>query len=109
MRGHIALQSILREMKTLRCRVRCSQRAEPSAHDLGLQTCGEYRPTCRQTSQYYCRILRTRLNACFAYLVGVDAVDTATDFGPTALRLTGAAEVLDEASELAQISAWASV
>ena len=51
----------------------------------------------------------TRLNACFAYLVGVDAVDTATDFGPTALRLTGAAEVLDEASELAQISAWASV
>jgi hypothetical protein len=53
--------------------------------------------------------VRTGLSACFAYLVGVDAVDTATDFGPTALRLTGAAEVLDEASELAQISAWASV
>ena len=40
----------------------------------------------------------TRLNAFFGYLVGVDAVDTATDFGPTALRLTGAAEVSDEAS-----------
>ena len=51
----------------------------------------------------------TRLNVCFAYLVGVDGVDTATDYSPTALQLTGAAEELDEASELAQISAWASV
>ena len=80
MRGHIALQSILREMKTLRCRVCCSQRADPSAEDLGLQTCGEYRPKCRQTSQYSCRIVRTGLSACFAYLVGVDAVHTDTDF-----------------------------
>ena len=96
----MALQSILGEIKTLRCRVPCSQRAEPSAEDLGLQNfCGEYRPTCRPTSGYYCRAVRTGLSACFAYLEGVDAVDAATDFGPTVLRLTGAAEVLDEVSE----------
>ena len=39
-----------------------------------------------------------RLNACFAYLVGVDAVDKVTDFGPIALRLTGAAQALVEVS-----------
>ena len=39
----------------------------------------------------------TRLNACFAYLVGVDPGTTATDFGPTALRLTGAVVASGEA------------
>jgi hypothetical protein len=110
MRGHIALQSILREIKTLRCRVPCSQRAEPSAEDLGLQTfAGNIALRVHRPENITVASVRTGLSACFAYLVGVDAVDTATDFGPTALRLTGAAEVLDEASELAQISAWASV
>jgi hypothetical protein len=40
-------------------------------------------------------------------LVDLDAVGTATDFGPTALRLTGAAEALVEVSASALIWAWA--
>ena len=65
---------------------------------------------CRPTSEYYCRAVRTGLSACFAYLVGVGAVDAATDFGPTVLRLTGVAEVLVEVSAsayfLVEPSAW---
>ena len=39
MLGHIALQGILREMKTLRCRVPSFPSAlTPSTEDLGLQT-----------------------------------------------------------------------
>ena len=51
-----------------------------------------------ETLEYHRRFVRTGLSARLPYLVGVDAVDTATDFGPTALRLTGAAQVLDEVS-----------
>ena len=43
------------------------------------------------------------LSARLPYLVDAGAVGTATDFGPTPLRLTGAAQVLDEVSASALI------
>jgi len=96
-----------------RTRTKCGVLASYKAREIDGQSVTDYlgstRIPLRRKRQKGTIASSTRLNACFAYLVGVDAVDMATDFGPTALRFTGAAEVLDEASELAQISAWASV
>jgi hypothetical protein len=95
-----------------RTRTKCGVLASYKAREIDGQSVTDYLGSTRiplaETSERHGRFVNT-FECLLRNLVGVDAVDTATDFGPTALRLTGAAEVLDEASELAQISAWASV
>ena len=70
-----------------RTRTKCGVLASYKAREIDGQSVTDYlgstRIPLRRKRQKGTIASSTRLNACFAYLVGVDAVDMATDFGPT--------------------------
>jgi hypothetical protein len=91
-------------------RTKCGALASYKAREIDRQPVTDYLGSTRvplaETSERHGRFVNT-FECLLRILSRRRCWDTATDFGPTALRLTGAAQALVEVSASALIWAWA--